>query len=366
MSTKLSRNWIAHGLATPARTCQRPELALDLRQSLSGQKVIVTGAAGFIGSEIVHQLANMGATVIAVDNLHNGKRENLADILSPSVTLVVADIRDHNIMRDLLGRCDIVLHLACLGVRHSIHSPLENHEINATATLHLLELSREASIKRFVYVSSSEVYGTARYVPMVEEHPLTPNTVYGASKLAGERYTDAYWRTYGMDTVVVRPFNAFGPRSHHEGDSGEVIPKFMLQAIAGEPLIIHGDGSQTRDFTDVRDTARGILLAAGCPQLQGTTLNLGQGKEITINELAELVGAVVDRNSVTVHHEPPRPGDVLRLCADTTLANNRIGYAPLITLKDGLLNLRNWYLQQERSPTELLSEMRVKNWTTPN
>src|SRR5205807_8697625 len=152
-------------------------------------------------------------------------------------------------------------HLACLGVRHSIHSPLENHEVNATASQHLLEEAKKADVRRLVYVSSSEVYGTARWAPMTEEHPTFPMTVYGASKLTGECYTRAYHRTYAFPTVVVRPFNTYGPHCHHEGDSGEVIPKFMLRCMAGRSLVIFGDGTQTRDFTYVSDTARGIFLA---------------------------------------------------------------------------------------------------------
>src|SRR5207247_6543168 len=166
------------------------------------------------------------------------------------------------------------------------------HAVNATATLHVLEEAKKADVQRLVYVSSSEVYGTARRVPMTEDHPTFPMTVYGAAKLAGECYTRAFHETYGYPTLVVRPFNAFGPRCHHEGDSGEVIPKFMLRCLAGRPLVVFGDGTQTRDFTDVRDTARGILQAGFGEAAIGETLNLGQGSEIRINDLAREVKEV--------------------------------------------------------------------------
>lgn len=349
-----------------ALACEGPAMTDVIARYFGGRAVTVTGGAGFIGSEVTHQLAAAGARASVVDNLRNGKEANLAEVLSPSVRLVVADIRDLEAMRDVLRNADIVLHLACLGVRHSIHSPLENHEVNATATLSLLELCRELGVPRFVYVSSSEIYGTASFVPMTEDHPVHPNTVYGASKLAGERYTEAYWRTYDLETAIVRPFNAFGPRSHHEGDSGEVIPKFMLRAMAGEPMIVHGDGAQTRDFTDVRDTARGILMAAASEEAVGEVINLGQGKEISINRLAELIGSIVGRNRVEIRHVPARPGDVLRLYSDSSRAREKIGYSPQIGFEEGLSNLRDWYESLDASAAELLEEAREMNWTKPS
>jgi len=256
--------------------------------------VIVTGGAGFVGSELVRQLAARGDRVVIIDNLVNGSRANVAEVLSDRVVLVEADIRDLDAVKPYLAKARIVFHLAVLGVRHSVHSPYENHDVNATATLRLLEASRDLGVPRFVYVSSSEVYGTAKWAPMTEDHPTFPCTVYGASKLAGECYTRAYYTTYHYPTVIVRPFNTYGPRSHHEGDSGEVVPKFLLRCMADRPLIVFGDGTQTRDFQFVSDTAAGIILAGEHPAAIGQTFNLGSGSELTINELAELrIGALV-------------------------------------------------------------------------
>lgn len=329
----------------------------------SKETVVVTGGAGFIGSELVRQLAAQGTKTVVVDSLVNGRCENLDGLPDDQqVQLIVADIRDSRRMADLMQGVDIVFHLACLGVRHSIHSPHENHEVNATATLKLLSAARAAGVKRFVYVSSSEVYGTARWVPMTEEHPTFPMTVYGASKLAGECYARAFHRTYGYPTVVVRPFNTYGPRCHHEGDSGEVIPRFLLRCMAGRPMVIFGDGTQTRDFTYVSDAARGILTAGLADDAVGQTINLGSGHEIAINELAREVAAVVGRPDTTVIHDDPRPGDTLRLYADTAKARQLLGFEPKVTLREGLARLRDWYLSLGQPPEKLLEQEVVRNW----
>jgi len=323
--------------------------------------IVVTGGAGFIGSELVRQLAARGRRVVVIDNLVNGHRRNLEDVLSDSVTLRACDIRELDAWADVLPATACVYHLACLGVRHSLHSPFENHEVNATATLHALAACRDAGVPRFVYVSSSEIYGTATRVPMTEEHPPFPCTVYGASKLAGECYARAYHVSYGYPTVVVRPFNTYGPRSHHEGDSGEVIPKFMLRCLAGRPLIVFGNGEQTRDFTYVSDTAAGIILAGESDAAIGQTINLGFGAEVSINALADVVQKVLGRPA-TVEHHADRPGDVRRLYADMGKARALLGYEPGISLEDGLRQLLEWYRGQPESPEELLEHDRVQNW----
>ena len=330
--------------------------------NLEGAKILVTGGAGFIGSELVRQLAKAGASVTAVDNLINGKSENLKEVIGKHVSLEVIDIRDFEAMRQLLGGVDVIYHLACLGVRHSIHDPEENHEVNASATLQLLKLSKNLKVGRFVYVSSSEVYGTARHTPMLEEHPTMPHTVYGGSKLAGECYARAFYDTYKYDTVIVRPFNAFGPRSHHEGDSGEVIPKFMLRAMAGQPMIVFGDGNQTRDFTFVDDTARGILLAGVSEKALGQTINLGQGKEISVRDLADKIKIVTDNAKAEIFFDDPRPGDVLRLFADSTKARELLGFAPEIDLEEGLEKLCKWYGSLDQEPRTLLESEVSHNW----
>lgn len=330
--------------------------------------VVVTGGAGFIGSELVRQLAARGERVVIIDNLVNGKLENVADVLSDDVVLMKTDIRDLEALGPQLRAARAVYHLACLGVRHSVHSPQENHEVNATATLRLLAEARQSDVPRFVYVSTSEVYGGVRWAPtirweqMTEDHPAFPCTVYGGSKLAGECYARAYFRTYGYPTVVVRPFNTYGPRSHHEGDSGEVIPKFLLRCLAGRPMVVFGDGTQSRDFTYVSDTARGILLAGEHPLAVGETINVGSGSEVTINDLAARVAIEAGRSDAAVEHDRPRPGDVSRLVADVARARALLGYEPQVSLSEGLQRLLQWYRDQRRTPEELLEQEILHNW----
>jgi UDP-glucose 4-epimerase len=328
------------------------------------RKILVTGGAGFIGSEVVRQLAAASNHVVVLDNLINGRRENLHDVIGDRVQLIVADIRDERTTAEVLREVEVVFHMACLGVRHSIHSPHENHAVNATATLQLLSASRAAGVQRFVYISSSEVYGTAHWVPMTEEHPTYPMTVYGASKLAGECYTRAFHRTYGYPTVVVRPFNTYGPCCHHEGDSGEVIPKFVLRSLANRPMVVFGDGTQTRDFTYVSDMAKGIISAGFSDLTVGETVNLGSGHEISIEHLAREVSAITNRSDASIHHDEPRPGDVLRLYADTTKAQRLLGFQTKVSLREGLLRLKNWYLGSGKSAEELLIQEKQRNWET--
>ena len=325
-------------------------------------RILVTGGAGFIGSELVAQLVAGGNRVIVLDSLVNGRRENLAGLNPVQIELVEGDIRDEALLAELLPTARTVYHLACLGVRHSLHAPRENHEVNSTGTLLLLKAARAASVERFIHVSSSEVYGSAQRVPIGEDHPLCPTTVYGAAKLAGEAYARAFFETWQLPVVIVRPFNAFGPRCHHEGDSGEVIPRFLLRALADRPLVVFGDGMQTRDFTYVEDTARGILLAGTSDAAIGGTFNLGSGCEQRIGELAAKVAAAAERPTPKIIHESPRPGDVHRLLADSTLAHRTFGFEPSVPFEEGLRRLATWYRQQGISPEKLLEQEILRNW----
>jgi UDP-glucose 4-epimerase len=329
---------------------------------MSGTKVLVTGGAGFVGSELVRQLCGCGAEVVVVDNLVNGRRENLAGLPGGQVSLEVADICDLTRMTELMRGVDIVYHLACLCLRHSFHSPLENHEVNATGSLKVLIAARSAGVKRFVYTSTGEVYGVPQWVPITEDHPDAPTNTYGASKLAGEAYVRAFWHIHQFPAVIIRMFNNYGPRCHHEGDCGEVIPRFMVRCMAGLPMVIFGDGTQTRDFNYVGDMTRGVLLAGLVDEAVGQTFNLGSGHDITINQLAREVTDVVGGTKLNVEYDAPRPADIMQLRADSTRAQKVLGFAPKVSLNDGLAKLRDWYLSLGRSPQALIEQEIMHNW----
>lgn len=324
--------------------------------------ILVTGGAGFIGSELVAQLVAAGRSVRVLDNFATGSRENLAGLPPELVTVAEGDVRDARRLAEVMPRGGTVFHLACLGVRHSLRAPRENHEVNATGTLAVLEAARAAGVARFVHVSSSEIYGPARTAPMSEEHPAFPTTVYGAAKLAGESYARAAFATQGFPVVVVRPFNAYGPRCHHEGESGEVIPRFLLRMLAGREVVIFGDGAQTRDFTQVGDTARGLRLAGETDAAIGGTFNLGSGRERTIREVAEAVARALGLPPPAVRHSAARPGDVRRLIADSSLAQRVLGYAPRVAFEEGLRQLAAWYRGLGLAPETLLQNEAERNW----
>jgi UDP-glucose 4-epimerase len=310
---------------------------------LAGKKILVTGAAGFIGSHLCDRLAAQGELVL-VDDFSIGPRENLAQLERLSnVRIVEADVRDRERMHGLLEGIDVVFHLAISCLRTSLALPELSHEINAGGTLSVCLAARDREVERFVYVSSSEVYGTARSVPMAETHPLEPTTVYGASKLAGELYALACFRTWGMPVVVVRPFNTYGPREPWQGARAEVIPRFLLRLEAGRAPVVYGDGCQTRDFTYVEDTVAGLVAAAGCDALVGDVVNVAHGREVSILRIAELLGRLCPRGAGAVEHQARRPGDVERHYADVGRARQLLGYAPRVELEDGLARTVEWF-----------------------
>ncbi len=330
---------------------------------LDSMNVLVTGGAGFIGSHLVDALIQEGCYVRVIDNLTNGKLENLNKHKdNKQFEFVKGSITDPFDVAKAVKDIEIVFHLACLGVRHSIIHPFENHRVNAEGTLMVLQETYKSGVKKFIYCSSSEVYGTAEYVPMPESHPTYPCTVYGASKLAGEAYARAYYKTYRFNTVIVRPFNTYGPRSHHEGDAGEIIPKSIVRALNGETILIFGDGSQTRDFTYVEDSARGLVAAAKYDDTSCRTFNMGSNFEISIQQIAEIILQKSGNPSSKIENIRNRPGDVLRLYADATAFNRVTGWKPMVTLEEGIMKTIEWFKSRPEGVSALLRQETGVNW----
>ena len=329
------------------------------RAAFAGRIVVVTGGAGFIGSHVVDALAAAGARVRVLDDFSSGRRENLAG--AGDAEVVEGDVCDDRALDRALAGAGLVMHLATRCVRLSLSDPEDVHRVNSHGTLRVLMAARRHGVRRAVYVSSSEVYGSGVRVPMAEDHPLEPTTIYGATKLAGELYTQAATRSFGLETIVVRPFNTYGPRAHFEGVYGEVIPRFTVRLLNGRRPVIFGDGLQTRDFTYVSDTVQGILAAAVVPAAGGQVLNLARGEEVTIRRLAELLAKAIDP-TLPPEFTEARPADVRRHWADVGRARAQLGFTAHIGIEEGLGRYLAWFRAAYPDPAACLRDEVVRNW----
>jgi UDP-glucose 4-epimerase len=326
--------------------------------AFAGRRVLVTGGAGFIGSHLVDALVAGGARVTVLDDFSSGRRANLA---ASGAEIVEGDVGDDGALDRALAGVEVVMHLATRCVRLSLSDPEEVHRVNSHGTLRALMAARRHAVGRVVYVSSSEVYGSGVTMPMAEDHPLEPTTIYGATKLAGELYTQAMTRSFGLPTVVVRPFNAYGPRAHFEGVYGEVIPRFTVRLLNGRRPVIFGDGLQTRDFTYVADTVRGILAAAAVPEARGQVFNVARGEEVTVRRLAELLAKAIDPTLAPEFTEA-RPGDVRRHWADVRRARTGLGFSAPVGIEEGLGRYVAWFREAYPDPAACLRDEVVRNW----
>ena len=323
--------------------------------------ILVTGGAGFIGSHLTDTLLSLGHNVTVIDNLRNGKEENLAEArLNGGFTFINGDILDMSACENATSDMDVVYHLACLGVRHSLHSPLENHRVNAEGSLNVLEAARQNKVKRFFYISTSEIYGDIKQFPIDESGVPFPKTVYGASKLAGENYAYSYHTCYGMDTTILRIFNNYGPRAHYEGDAGEIIPRSIVNILYGIPPVIFGKGDVTRDFFYVKDTAAALSMLLDIDTISGQVINIGTGVEITMKQLLQQLLQQMG-SPLTINYLEDRPADVPRLWVNAAKFTSITNFKPSVTFEEGLTETINYY-KELAGTKNMVSEISVKNW----
>ena len=330
---------------------------------LHGVKIAVTGGAGFIGSHVVDALLARGSEVVAIDDFSTGTRENLAHHDGNArLHVEEASVLDEPAMHRLLRGAACVLHLATRSVRVSLKRPTAVHEVNTTGTLNVLKAAAAARAKRFLYCSSSEVIGTAGVVPITEDYVFRPETIYGASKLAGEYYAQVFNRSGWLPTVIARPFNTYGPREYFEGSKGEVIPRFIMQALSGRALTVYGDGLQTRDFIYVSETADYLVRLAGHAGAVGATFNVCRGEEITIRDVAARIAELVGVD-VSIRHLPARPSDVLRLYGSNDRLSRLLGDAPSVSMRAGLARTIDWFRSRAPVAMQGLGFLDADNWS---
>ena len=314
------------------------------------KRVLVTGGAGFISSNFIrHLLDATPYEVVTLDALtYAGNLENLADVMShPRLSFVHGDIRDAALVRELVEGVDVIVNAAAEShVEKSIeHGASEFVTTNVEGTQILLDAIRVTPVERFILISSSEVYGTAETAPMDEEHALMPRSPYAATKAGADRLAYAYWTTYDLPIVIVRPFNNYGPRQHPE----KVVPRFITQALANEPLTIHGDGHASRDWLYVTDDAEAIERVIETPieLLAGEVLNVATGIDISVNDIAGMVLSVLGKPAELKAHVPERLGQVDRHIGSTEKAERLLGWRAQTSFEDGLERTVAWYRDNE-------------------
>ena len=308
---------------------------------------LVTGGAGFIGSNIVHTLVDAGNRVRVLDNLSTGREGNLSDIAG-KIELVKGDIRDVETVKKAVAGVRYVLHLAALpSVSRSVADPVSTNNVNIGGTLNILVQARDAGVERVVFSSSSSVYGDLPVLPKREDMMPTPRSPYALSKLTGEHYGRMFFHLYGLKTFSLRYFNVYGPRQNPKSQYAAVIPKFIEALSAGRPPTIHGDGGQTRDFTFVDDVVNANLCCCKAPEkAAGGVFNVGGGRRVSVNDLAKKMMEIMGRHVEPVH-DAPQPGDVRDSQADYTRAAELLGWGAKVVFDEGLRRTIDWFTRHE-------------------
>ncbi len=306
---------------------------------------LVTGGAGFIGSHVVEGLIDKGERVRVLDNFATGKRENLLP-WEDRVEIVEGDIRSYHTVIDALQGIDIVVHLGALpSVPRSVKDPITTNDVNVGGTLNVLDASRFCGVKKFVFASSSSVYGNGGGLPRREDMPCFPVSPYAISKLAGEQYALSFAQLYGMEVVSLRFFNVFGPRQDPTSQYSGVIAKFCRWVLEEKPVVIFGDGTQTRDFTYVKDVAEVVIRAGSASGVSREVVNVAQGKRVSVLHLVEVLEEITGRD-IERHFAPPRKGDVMHSQADITKMKRLFDYEPRFSFEEGMRHTFEWYVKE--------------------
>jgi len=303
-------------------------------------KVLITGGSGFIGSHLVDLFLKAGYETVVLDNFFSGTTENIRQCMdNKKFHLIKGDIRNPEDIEKAVKSVDVVCHLAAIvNIPLSIENPLLVNEANVEGTLNLLQACVKHNVERFVYASTCAVYGEAQHLPIDEEHPTNPLSPYGASKLAAEHYCKVFHRIYGLQTACLRFFNVYGPRQT-SGPYGGVITTFIESLKKAEPLVIFGDGNQTRDFIYVEDAAKACIIALHCKKCSGKTFNIGTGTQTSVNKLAQILIKLLDKPQAKIIHSSERKGDIRESYANISRAEKDLGFKPEILIYEGLKKL---------------------------
>jgi UDP-glucose 4-epimerase len=310
-------------------------------------KVLVTGGAGFIGSNLTEALLKQGHRVRVLDDFSTGKRENLLyDETYPSLEMVEGDIRDLTVCQKAIKDIEYVFHQAALpSVQRSVEDPLGSNAVNAGGTLNILFAAREETVKRVIYASSSSIYGDTPTLPKHEEMLSNPLSPYALQKYIGEQYCRLFYQLYGLETVSLRYFNIFGPKQDPASVYSAVIPRFIDALLKGHPPLIFGDGEQSRDFTYIDNVVRANLLAMSAEHLQGEAINIACGKRVSLNQLLNILKEIVG-SKVSPVHEEPRKGDVKHSLADINKGKRLLNYDPQVGIEMGLKKTVEFFQKQ--------------------
>ncbi|MBD3201955.1 MAG: NAD-dependent epimerase/dehydratase family protein [Candidatus Lokiarchaeota archaeon] len=311
--------------------------------NFTDKPIVVTGAAGFIGSNLTDKLLELGANVIGIDNLFNGRLENIEKAKkSSNFEFHKGDIRDLSFLLDIFKDVSIIFHQAAFtSVPQSVKMPSNCNDVNVNGIINILNAARTLDIEKVIFASSSSVYGDTPTLPKREDMKRLPISPYGVAKLACEAYMQTYYQVYGLDTISLRYFNVFGPRQKDSTYSG-VIAIWLGNILRNENLTIFGDGKNSRDFTYIKDVIQANLLAAESDS-PGEIINIGAGNPISLNDLANLMLKITNKKDLKINHTDPRPGDIIHSFADISKAKKLLGFTPIYNQEEGLIDYLEWY-----------------------